>query len=46
MRLFSVFNPFFSVFNSVNMDQKPTEISELGEFGLIDRLTREFPLKN
>ena len=23
-----------------------TEISSLGEFGLIDRLTRDFPLKN
>ena len=23
-----------------------SEISELGEFGLIDRLTKDFPLKN
>ena len=27
-------------------ENKPTEISDLGEFGLIDRLTRDFPLKN
>lgn len=27
-------------------DNKPTEISELGEFGLIDRLTKDFPLRN
>lgn len=26
--------------------QKQTEISQLGEFGLIERLTKEFPLKN
>lgn len=28
------------------MDPKQTEISQLGEFGLIDRLTKEFPLTN
>lgn len=28
------------------MEDKQTEISSLGEFGLIDRLTRDFPLKN
>ncbi len=28
------------------MENKQTEISTLGEFGLIDRLTRDFPLKN
>lgn len=28
------------------MEQKQTEISSLGEFGLIDKLTKEFPLKN
>lgn len=28
------------------MDEKATEISSLGEFGLIDRLTRDFPLHN
>lgn len=28
------------------MDNKPTEISQLGEFGLIDRLTKDFPLVN
>lgn len=28
------------------MDNNQTEISQLGEFGLIERLTREFPLKN
>lgn len=28
------------------MEQKQTEISSLGEFGLIDRLTKDFPLKN
>ncbi len=28
------------------MDQKLTEISSIGEFGLIDRITREFPLVN
>lgn len=28
------------------MDEKATEISTLGEFGLIDRLTRDFPLRN
>lgn len=28
------------------MQQKETEISDLGEFGLIDRLTQDFPLKN
>lgn len=27
-------------------DKKPTEISDLGEFGLIDRLTKDFPLRN
>lgn len=27
-------------------NQKQTEISDLGEFGLIDRLTRDFPLRN
>lgn len=29
-----------------NIVDEPIEISQLGEFGLIDRLTREFPLKN
>lgn len=28
------------------MEEKQTEISTLGEFGLIDRLTRDFPLRN
>ncbi|MDE6360355.1 MAG: thiamine-phosphate kinase [Muribaculaceae bacterium] len=28
------------------MDEKATEISSLGEFGLIDRLTSDFPLRN
>lgn len=28
------------------MNNKETEISQLGEFGLIDRLTENFPLKN
>lgn len=28
------------------MEQKQTEISTLGEFGLIDKLTKDFPLKN
>ncbi len=28
------------------MESKQTEISSLGEFGLIDRLTQEFPLRN
>ena len=28
------------------MESNQTEISTLGEFGLIDRLTRDFPLKN
>lgn len=28
------------------MDEKATEISSLGEFGLIDRITRDFPLRN
>lgn len=28
------------------MSQQETEISTLGEFGLIDRLTKDFPLKN
>lgn len=28
------------------MAEKETEISDLGEFGLIDRLTRDFPIKN
>lgn len=28
------------------MDNKTTEISSVGEFGLIDRLTKDFPLKN
>ncbi len=28
------------------MENKQTEISSLGEFGLIDRLTKDFPLKN
>lgn len=28
------------------MDEKQTEISSLGEFGLIERLTKDFPLKN
>lgn len=28
------------------MNDKPREISELGEFGLIDELTKDFPLKN
>lgn len=28
------------------MENNETEISDLGEFGLIDRLTKDFPLKN
>lgn len=28
------------------MEQKQTEISSLGEFGLIDKLVKEFPLRN
>lgn len=28
------------------MDNKETEISDLGEFGLIDRLTKDFPIQN
>lgn len=28
------------------MESKQTEISQLGEFGLIDKLTKDFPLKN
>ena len=28
------------------MENNQTEISQLGEFGLIDRLTKEFPLRN
>lgn len=28
------------------MDNKHTEISTIGEFGLIDRLTKDFPLRN
>ena len=28
------------------MDSKQTEISTLGEFGLIERLTKDFPLQN
>ncbi|MCH5233568.1 MAG: thiamine-phosphate kinase [Muribaculaceae bacterium] len=28
------------------MDQQETEISELGEFGLIDRLTKDFPIQH
>ena len=28
------------------MEHKETEISDLGEFGLIDRLTKDFPIKN
>lgn len=28
------------------MENKQTEISSIGEFGLIDRLTRDFPIKN
>lgn len=28
------------------MEEKATEISTIGEFGLIDRLTRDFPLRN
>lgn len=28
------------------MESKQTEISQLGEFGLIDRLTKDFPIKN
>ena len=28
------------------MEEKETEISRLGEFGLIDRLTRDIVLKN
>lgn len=28
------------------MDNKETEISDLGEFGLIERLTKDFPLQN
>lgn len=34
-------------FNSINhMDSNQTEISNLGEFGLIERITQDFPLKN
>lgn len=29
-----------------NSKEKVTEISQLGEFGLIDRLTKDFPLRN
>lgn len=29
-----------------DMEQKQTEISSLGEFGLIEKLTKDFPLKN
>ncbi|MDE6258393.1 MAG: thiamine-phosphate kinase [Muribaculaceae bacterium] len=29
-----------------NTDKEPIEISDLGEFGLIERLTKYFPLKN
>ena len=29
-----------------NEEKIPTEIADLGEFGLIDRLTKDFPLKN
>lgn len=29
-----------------NTDKEPVEISDLGEFGLIERLTKDFPLKN
>lgn len=32
--------------NTIPEEQKGTEISSLGEFGLIDRLTKDFPLKN
>ena len=31
---------------NADMEQKQTEISSLGEFGLIDKLTKDFPLKN
>ncbi len=37
---------YVSVFIYGHMDKNQTEISTLGEFGLIDRLTRDFPLKN
>ena len=30
----------------LNMSDKTTNISELGEFGLIDHLTKNFKLKN
>ena len=33
-------------FQFVIMAEKETEISQLGEFGLIDRLTRDFEIKN
>lgn len=33
-------------FNSESMNDKSTEISRLGEFGLIERLTKDFPLVN
>lgn len=32
--------------NSDMEEQKQTEISQLGEFGLIDKLTKDFPLRN
>lgn len=28
------------------MENRNTEISSIGEFGLIDRLTKDFPLRN
>lgn len=28
------------------MESKETELSSLGEFGLIERLTKDFPIKN
>ncbi len=31
---------------NADMEQKQTEISSLGEFGLIEKLTKDFPLKN
>lgn len=32
--------------SSIPANENPTEISQLGEFGLIERLTKDFPLKN
>lgn len=38
---------FFELnYNHCMSEQKQTEISSLGEFGLIERLTKDFPLRN